>query len=50
MLPGKDGHMWDQGSGQEAAFRKAVLVKQMKALGLSQIGLPFELDVSVILS
>ena len=40
--------MW--GLEQQAAFEKAkILVKQMKALGISQAGLPFEfeLDVSV---
>lgn len=29
--------------------KKKIVVKQIKALGISQAGLPFELDVSVIL-
>ena len=38
------------GSEQQATFEKAkVLMKQIKALGISQAGLPFDLDVSVIL-
>ena len=42
--------MWRWRSEQQAAFGKAkILVKQIKALGISQAGLPFELDVSVTL-
>ena len=44
----KKGHVRDWGSGQQAAFEKVkTLVKQIKALGISHAGLPFELDVSV---
>lgn len=46
----KKGHLWDWGSEQQTAFEKAkILVKQVIVLGISQAGLPFELDVSVIL-
>ena len=42
------GHTWDWGLEQQAAFQMAkILVKQIKVLGISQAGLPFELDVSV---
>lgn len=42
--------MWDWGSEQQATFEKVKIpVKQMKALSISQAGLPFGLDVSVTL-
>ena len=44
----KKGNMWDQGLEQQATFEKTKIVrKQIKALGISQAGLLFELDVSV---
>lgn len=40
--------MWDLGSEQQASFEKTkILAKQIKALGISQTGLPFALAVSV---
>ena len=44
--PGKEivcvEHVWDWGSEQQATFEKAqILVKQIKALGISQVGLVF---------
>ena len=44
LLPGKErAH---RGSEQQAAFEKAkILVKQIKALGISKAGLQFELNV-----
>ena len=42
--------MWNWGSEQQAAFEKVnIQLKQIKVVGVSQAGLPFELDVSVIL-
>ena len=50
ILPGKERACMGHGSEQQATFEKAkVLMKQIKALGISQAGLPFDLDVSVIL-
>lgn len=44
----KKGHVWDWDSEQQEAFEKAkLLMKQVKALGISQAWLPFELDVPV---
>lgn len=44
------GNMLDWGSEQQISFEKTkILVKQMKALGITQAGLPFELAVSVTL-
>ena len=43
----KKGHIWDWGSEQQATFEKArILMRQIKALGIPQTGIPFELDVS----
>lgn len=44
--------MWDCGiraKGKNSSEGKKILVKQIKAVGFSQIGLAFELHVSVIL-
>lgn len=42
----KKEHIWHWGAKQQAAFEKAkILVKLIKAFGISQVGLPFE-DVS----
>lgn len=42
----KKGHMWDQGSEQQATCEKVKIpVKPIKALGMSQAELPFELDM-----
>lgn len=44
----KKGHIWGWGSEQQATFEKArIVMRLMKALGISRTGLPFELDVSV---
>ena len=44
----KRRHTWNWGSGQQAAFEmEKVLVKLIAALGTSQAGQPFKLDVSV---
>lgn len=46
----KKGHIWNWGSEHQVTFEKAkILVKQIKALGLSQAGLPFELDMAATL-
>ena len=42
--------MWDWGSEQQDTFEKAdMLVKQIKALGICQAGILFELYLSVTL-
>lgn len=47
---GKKGRVWNWISEQQATSAKAkVLVKQTKSLGISQAGLPLELDASVTL-
>ena len=46
-LSGKKGHVWDWEWEQQSTFEKTkILVKQIKALGISDAELPFELDVS----
>lgn len=49
LMPlGEERDMWDWGSQQQAVFKKAkLLMKQFEALGVSQTGLPFKLEVSV---
>lgn len=47
MPPDKERIQIGRGTEQQATFGKAkTVVKQIKSLGLSQAGLPFELDVS----
>lgn len=44
----KKGHMWDQGSEQQASSEKVkITVKSIKALGMSQAELPFGLAMSM---
>lgn len=44
----KKGHTWDWGSEQQAGFKKAkILAKQINVLGISQVGVTFELNMSV---
>lgn len=44
----KKGHTWNWGSEQQAGFEKAkILAKPIKGLGISQIGLTFELNMPV---
>lgn len=48
----KKGYMWDCGiraEGTNSSEGKKILMKHIKSLGISQIGLAFELHVSVIL-
>ena len=50
VLSGKKGHVWDWEWEQQSTFEKTkILVKQTKALGISDAELPFELDVSAAL-
>lgn len=50
ISPGKERALVGLGKREQTAFEKAkILVKQVIVLGISQAGLPFELDVSVIL-
>lgn len=43
----KKGHTWDWRSEWQATFKKTdLLVKQINAVGITQAGLPSELDVS----
>lgn len=48
MPLGEEGDMWNWGSQQQANFEKAtLLMKHIKALDISQTGLPFKSDVCV---
>lgn len=48
MPLGEERDMWDWGSQQQTVFKKTkLLMKQFEALGVSQTGLPFKLEVSV---
>lgn len=51
LMPlGKERDMWDWGSQQQATIEKAkLLMKQIKALDISQTRLSFKLDVSIAL-
>lgn len=47
MPLGEEGDMWDWGSQQQANLEKAtLLMKPIKALSISQTGLPLKLDIS----
>lgn len=44
----RKGHMWDWGSEQQVTLEKTkILVKQIKAPGISPAGLPFRLNAYV---